>query len=121
MIAINYMDQEPSNKEILEAIIEAINIFANNVDGRFENMERRFEQIDKRFDGLELRITRVEATMVTKSYLDDKLADLKGDMIGIIKKEDDKVNALTHAAWSNKAIKDSEAKRILSMNPLAKV
>lgn len=40
------------------------------------------------------RLTRVEATMVTKSYLDDKLADLKGDLIEKMRKQESKINTL---------------------------
>lgn len=37
------------------------------------------------FDGVDKRLSRVESTMVTKDYLDDKLADLKGDIVTVIK------------------------------------
>ncbi len=47
--------------------------------------KRGFEQVDKRFEKIEKRLTGAEAVMVTKDYLDDKLADLKGDIITIIK------------------------------------
>lgn len=32
--------------------------------------------------------------MVTKDYLDDKLADLKGDLVVLMRKEDAKLQAL---------------------------
>ena len=50
------MDKEPTNHEILEAINE----FSNKTDERF---------------------SKIEATMVTKDYLDDKLSDLRGDLV----------------------------------------
>lgn len=46
---------------------------------------------------LDKRLTRVEATMVTKSYLDDKLADLKGDLIEKMRKQESRIkNQYTH-------------------------
>jgi len=34
---------------------------------------------------------KVEATMVTKDYLDDKLSDLRGDLVVLMRKEDKKL------------------------------
>lgn len=39
-----------------------------------------FQAIFGRFDEMDVRFRRIEAVMVTKDYLDDKLADLRGDM-----------------------------------------
>ena len=55
-------------------ILDAIGLFA--------------EQVDCRFDHIESEIVGIKAQMVTKSYLDDKLADLKGDMIAFVRRED---------------------------------
>ena len=57
----------------------------DGIDQRFDGIDKRFESIDKRFD-------RIEAVMVTKSYLDDKLADLEGATVVRQRKQDDKVN-----------------------------
>lgn len=44
----------------------------------FDEVDERFKNVDKRFDGVDKRLTRVEITMVTKDYLDEKMADLRG-------------------------------------------
>lgn len=36
--------------------------------------------------GLKTKVTRIEANMVTKDYLDDKLADLHGDVVQFVKR-----------------------------------
>lgn len=77
------MPKEPTNKEILEAI----NAFSGETD-------KRFDGIDGRLDGIDGRLTKVEATMVTKDYLDDKLSDLRGDLVVLMRKEDMKVKKL---------------------------
>jgi chromosome segregation ATPase len=103
MIAVKYME-DASKHEILEAI----SAFAEQVDVRFDSIERRLAGHDAKFTnlesrmgglesrmgGLDSRLNRIEATMVTKSYLDDKLGDLKGDLISLLRKEDQKVNRL---------------------------
>jgi len=97
------MLNEPTNKEILEAI----NNFSTIVDGKFE-------AIDKRFD-------KIEATMVTKDYLDDKLADLRGDLVVLMRKEDTKVVKLIDILAKHNIISEKEVKEILAMEPFAKM
>lgn len=98
MIAIEYMDHGDK-----EEILEAIGAFA--------------EQVDVRLDKLESRLTHVEATMVTKSYLDDKLGDLKGDMVALVRKEDQKMNRLIGVLVEKAAVTPTEVKDVLSFRP----
>ena len=93
------MPQEPTNTEILHAI----NDFADHVE--------------KRFDGVESRLDKVESTMVTKDYLDDKLADLRGDLVVLMRKEDKKVMALIDILKERKLITDDDVKKIMAMEP----
>lgn len=65
---IGFEALKKSDHEILEAVQE----LSSDTDARFN-------AVDARFSLLEHRVTRVEARMVTKDYLDDKLADLKSD------------------------------------------
>src|SRR3989344_3617993 len=48
-------------------LVEQINVFSTSVDARFDDVGKR--------------IARVESKMVTKSYLDDKLADVRGEFM----------------------------------------
>jgi hypothetical protein len=64
-----------SNHEILEVM----NTFATSIDKRLTSIER--EQI------------RMRAVMVTKDYLDSKLADQYSDLVRVMRKEDEKVLA----------------------------
>lgn len=100
------MDKETSNKEILEAI----NVFSSDTD-------KRFDGIDKRFDGIDTRLTKVEATMVTKDYLDEKLSDLRGDLVILTRKEDLKVKKLIEILQKHKVINKKEVKELMSMEP----
>ena len=93
------MPNEPSNKEILEAI----NFFSTEVD-------KRFDKVDKRFN-------KIESTMVTKDYLDDKLTDLRGDLVVLVRKEDFKVKKLVDILKKRNLLNDTEFNEIMSMEP----
>lgn len=75
-------------KRSFSELIEAINILSDSTD-------ERFNQVDARFDRLETRVTRIGATMVTKDYLDEKLFDLRGDAIAMIRRHEQKFHLKT--------------------------
>lgn len=62
-----------------------------SMDKRFESMDKRFGSMDKRFESMDKRLGELEYNL--KSYLDDKLADTKGDIIAVLKgdREKDKI------------------------------
>jgi len=61
-----------TDKDIKRIGEEMGKVLEQNVMPQFEFMHEKFEDLDG-------RLTKVEATMVTKDYLDDKLADLRGE------------------------------------------
>lgn len=48
------------------------------LENRVGNLESRMNGLESRVGGIEGRLIRIESQMVTKVYLDDKLADLRG-------------------------------------------
>lgn len=96
-------NNEPTNQEILEAINE----FATNTDQRFNKVEKD--------------LTYVKATMVTKDYLDGKLADLRGDLVVLMRKEDTKLKTLVDVLCEKKNINDKDKKKIFKMEPFAEL
>jgi len=97
------MEKDISKNEILGAINE----FSSRVD--------------ERLDKLEGKVDKIEATMVTKDYLDEKMADLRGDLVVLMRKEDTKVVKLIEILKRRKVITEIEEKEILSMEPFAKL
>jgi len=97
------MEKDASKNEILGAINE----FSSRVD--------------ERLDKLEGKVDKIEATMVTKDYLDEKMADLRGDLVVLMRKEDTKVVKLIEILKRRKVITEIEEKEILSMEPFAKL
>jgi len=63
----------------MNEILLTIKEFADNVYQRFDDIDRRFVEVDQRFDALDGRVTHIEMSMVTKDYLDDKLADFRSE------------------------------------------
>lgn len=135
-----YMNNEATIGEVLEAIntlntkvdgldtkVNGLNTKGKDTDERIDDvldavntlsshMEERFDDVEQRMTGVEQRITRIETTMVTKDYLDDKLYDLRGDLVVLMRKEDKKVQSLVELLHSKKVISEEEAKHILSMD-----
>ena len=97
------MENEIPRNEILEAINE----FSTKVDDRFNKLEGE--------------VGEIKSTMVTKDYLDDKLADLRGDLVVLMRKEDTKVGKLIDVLKRRNVISEAETKEILAMEPFAKI
>ena len=71
------------NQSTLQDLMEVMNNFATQV-------QTEFVEIKGRLTDVEIRLSKVSATMVTKDYLDDKLGDLHGDLVLLMRKEDTK-------------------------------
>lgn len=50
--------------------------------------------------------------VVTKEYLDDKLSDLKGDLVGLIRKEDRKVDTVVNILHDHKVLTGQDLEQI---------
>jgi len=85
------------------------------IDESFEKVDERFEKVDERFEKIESRLDRIENTMVTKDYLDKKLADLEGKLILIIKRGDEKFNLLVEILLDKKVISPKDVDKINSI------
>lgn len=108
--------EQPTKQDILDAI----NGFATNVETRFQSLEEKVGGVETRLGNLEIRVGGIENKMVTKDYLDDKLYDLRGDLISLTRKEDEKLGTLVQILKKRKVINLSEAKQILELEPFAR-
>jgi hypothetical protein len=109
------MKKEPTNQDILDVLQS----FAGSVDGRFSaidikftQIDKRFEQIDKRFEQIDRRLDRIEATMVTKEYLDDKLFEVRGEIVSLGRRQDRKMEIVVSELVKRKIFDDAIAHRI---------
>ena len=90
-----------------------------------EAMGKYSQKVEARFDKVEGRLGKIEATMVTKDYLhevlSDKLSDLRGDLVVLMRKEDTKVKELVDILYKKGVLAQAEVTRILALEPFARI
>lgn len=87
-----YMNEELKTQEILEAV----QTLSTHIDQQFED---------------------IRAQMVTKAYLDEKLTDLRGDLVVLIRKEDHKLLELVTILKEKQVLNTEDVKRVLALEP----
>lgn len=99
------------NEVTLDEIVEAINVFSEAADLRFDNFELKTDQ----------QFAYMKSVMVTKDYLDDKLSDLRGDLVATSRNGNTKLTTLVEILSDRKAITINDKKKILSMEPFGRI
>ncbi|MEK7631285.1 MAG: hypothetical protein AAB445_00255 [Patescibacteria group bacterium] len=103
----------------LTAVVDVVQSQGQQIGEVLEAVHLLSEQMENRFGLLEGRVGNVEAQMVTKTYLDDKLADLRGDLTLLTRKEDDKLLALVDLLYGKRLMTKVERKHIMALQPFA--
>jgi len=117
--------KKPTTTELLTAIqdvLVAVNNFASYTEQRFQGIDQRFAGIDRRFDKFENDVSGINSklfAMVTKDYLDEKLANLRGDLVSLTRKEDNKLKFVVTTLRHKKVFTDHNTKQILALEPFA--
>ena len=93
--------------ERFDETLSAMNKFADNVQEKFNKVDERFEKI--------------ETTMVTKDYLDEKLSDLRDDLVVMTRKEDKKLISLVEILEQKKVLPKTDADLMFSLEPFPQV
>lgn len=96
---------ESTQEQTLQDILETVNFIKDNAVTKSE------------FSDLKKDVTSIQATIVTKDYLDDKLADLRGDLVILMRKEDTKLKTLVEILRERGVIGKVETERIFGMEP----
>lgn len=97
--------------------------FGENMDTKFEEVmilvKAGFDELtikvgalEIKVDALEKRVSRIEALMVDKDYLDRKLAEFKWELLAVLRKEDDKFNLLVQILKDNKILKNKDLSQL---------
>jgi chromosome segregation ATPase len=97
-----------------EEIHEMIQEFSTQVDRRFESLEGRVGNIED-------RVVQIGSSMVTKDYLDNKLAEHGARYGEIDRKTNIKIGLLTDVLVSEKALTPKSAEKVLSTEPFARI
>mgnify|MGYP001600312807 CR=1 FL=1 len=116
----------------------------DGVDQQFDGVDQQFDGVDQRFNSVDeqlrearemtqdlashvdTQLKEIRAEMatkadlqrfVTKDYLDDKLADLRSDLIMMARKGNKKLEAFVEELVSEKRLPRAAARRILLLEP----
>lgn len=120
------MQREP--EPTIQDVMNVIGDLSTHVDGRFDELrgeltgvkgevtgiKGEIKGLKGEVHGMEKRLARVESLMVTKDYLDDKLADMRGDIVGLVRKEYNKTERLVGILEEDRVISTGRAAEIRS-------
>ncbi len=98
--------------DIKEIGLELGKVIEHNITPQFQGVNERLDKVENRLDKVESRLNGVESQMVTKTYLDDKPADLEGSVISRQRKEDRKVNLLIQILENKKVLQETDVKQL---------
>ena len=127
-----------SNKEVVQGIIDAVQTMSTDIDTSLNIIDRRLtrREVDLssvkgdlgsvkgdlasvKTDLLSAKgdLSSVKSQMVTKDYLDNKLADLRSDLVIMARKGNKKLEVFIEELVEQKSLTRSAAKRILALEP----
>ena len=75
------------------------------------------EEFDLKIGSLTQDIRSIRSTMVTKNYLDEKLANHRADLNILMRKGDTKLKALVGIVYDREVIDEQDLKKIYEMEP----
>jgi hypothetical protein len=110
------MNEEPTIRDVLDAM----QTFSSSVDERFTGLEKDVAGLKTNVAGLKTDVATIKATMVTKEYLDDKLSDLRGDLVALVRKGDRKLAAVVDELVKRQVFDEDTARRIFELEPFAR-
>lgn len=80
-----------------------------------------FTELKQDVTELKQDMIMVKATMVTKDYLDDKLADLRGDLVVLMRKEDHKLQELVQMLHVKNILTQEEMRHLFKLEPFQQI
>lgn len=138
------MSDDITHKEILDAV----NAFSTSMDQNFQNLKGEVGDLKEEFkdlkgevgdlkgdvgnlkgdvaglkgdvQNLQEEVGIIKSTMVTKDYLDEKLTDLRGDLVVLVRKEDTKLNTLVNVLHTKRVLDDRDVGHIQAMEPFSR-
>ncbi len=135
-------EEQTTLESVKNELLEAINGYADKIEVRLIGVEGAVNRLDDRLTGVEgavnrldvrltgvegavdrlgVRLTRVESLMVTKDYLDDKMADLRGDVLTVLRKEDTRLTRLVEKLREKNLFDEHDVEELLRLQPLVPI
>ncbi|HUT21788.1 MAG TPA: hypothetical protein VMX18_00065 [Candidatus Bipolaricaulota bacterium] len=107
--------------EIVEVIEQNINPQFDELRAGVSDLKSDVSELKSDVSELKSDVNNIKAQMVTKDYLDDKLADLRGDYVVLMRKEDKKLTKLVEILTRRELIDTADADEVLTLEPFRKV
>lgn len=98
-----------TNDDIKRIGAEVANVIEQNINPQFEDVRNRLDKVESRLDKIEIRL---DTEMVTKGYLDDKLADLEGKLVAQDRKLEKKTDVLIETLTERRTLKPGDVERL---------
>ena len=123
------MQQEIKNGDItlddlavmVKGGFDAVDHRLGSVEHRLGSVEHRLDKIEDEIVDMKSEMTSMKAVMVTKEYLDDKLADLRGDILTVIRKEDSRLSTLVEILHTKKVLNEEDVSLLQRLRPLVPI
>src|SRR3990167_8172935 len=109
---INFADKTEERFDNLEDDISDMKGEISGMKGEISGMKGEISGMKGEISGMKGEIGQIKATMVTKDYLDDKLSDLRGDLVVMLRKGDAKLKVLAEMLHDKKVLNRADVKRI---------
>lgn len=100
-------------EEKIDRLAIAVKEGFDGVDAQLKTVASKVE-VEGLHKDLKADLRRIEALMVTKSYLDEKLFILKGDLIEKLRKTNEKLDFVVALLRARSILSDDDLKRIRS-------
>jgi hypothetical protein len=125
-------EQDVTTNEIMEFLKEHM-VTRAELDQKFDAIDQKFGAIDQKFDAIDQKFGAIDQKFETlerklrseirgselrmMDAMDDKLANLKGDLTVMMRGEDKKVSFLIRLLEKKQVLTAEEAGSILSLQP----
>lgn len=119
LVKVNESIKE-SAEQTEQNILVAVNAFADKTEQRFDKIESDVSELKHDVSELKTEVTEIRSKMVTKEYLDDKLADFRCERTVSLRKENEKVEKIVNTLRDENVFSEKQRDEILAMEPFAK-
>lgn len=103
-------DSKQTHEDILSVVNTSFTELEDTVVTKEDLKQELASMVTK--EDLNQALAATETRLVTKVYLDDKLSDLKGDLVELVRKEDHKVNTVVSLLHNNQSLSVQDIKQI---------
>lgn len=104
----------------LKADVSELKIDVSGLKADVSGLKAEIDEMKQDISSNRNDMQSIKSTMVTKDYLDEKISDLRGDLVVMIRKEDNKVHWLGNMMKKKKIISAAEHAEFEKLEPFAR-